>query len=201
MSPSFSTSRRLTQLDLLRARGTLRPPREYDIGFQDLVRCGEVHERAVLERFARMGMTSWTSARQRTRPGRPGKPSRAGPGSSTRGRSGVPLRPAPAERRDLTGQGPGHHRGQPGSHPGVLPDPAPDGPGERPVPGLGDAGLRRLPRATHPSVDEGLVQGLGEGVRHARLAVFAAEESAWLPRRRPRSRCCIMDRRQDRVRI
>ena len=58
-------------------------------------------------------------------------------------RPGLPLRPAPAERRDLTSQGPGHHRGQPGPHPGVLPDPAPDGPGQRPVPGLGD----RLGRA------------------------------------------------------
>ena len=58
-------------------------------------------------------------------------------------RAGVPLRPAPAECRDLTGQGPGHHRGQPRSHPGVLPDPAADGPGERPVPGLGDKRLSR----------------------------------------------------------
>src|SRR2546429_3939395 len=35
----------------MRARVELRPPREFDIGFQDLVRRGEVHERAVLERF------------------------------------------------------------------------------------------------------------------------------------------------------
>ena len=48
---NFLACRRLTQLDLLRARGELRPPREFDIGFQDLVRRGEVHERAVLERF------------------------------------------------------------------------------------------------------------------------------------------------------
>ena len=39
--------------------------------------------------------------------------------------------------------GTGDHRGQPGPHPGVLPDPAPDGPGQRPVPGLGDGRLRR----------------------------------------------------------
>ena len=45
-----------TQLDLLRARGELRPPREFDIGFQDLVRRGEVHERAVLERFRAEGL-------------------------------------------------------------------------------------------------------------------------------------------------
>ncbi len=64
-------------------------------------------------------------------------------------RAGVPLRPTPAERRDLTGQGPGHHRGQPRSHPGVLPDPAADGPGERPVPGLGDGRLSRPGGCAH----------------------------------------------------
>src|SRR6266568_1341568 len=48
---NFLACRRLTQLDLLRARGELRPPREFDVGFQDLVRRGEVHERAVLARF------------------------------------------------------------------------------------------------------------------------------------------------------
>ena len=48
---NFLACRRLTQLDLLRARGELRPPREFDIGFQELVRRGEVHERALLERF------------------------------------------------------------------------------------------------------------------------------------------------------
>ena len=53
---NFLACRRLTQLDLLRARGGLRPPREFDIGFQDLVRHGEVHERAVLERFRAEGL-------------------------------------------------------------------------------------------------------------------------------------------------
>ncbi len=48
---NFLACQRLTQLDLLRARGELRPPREFDIGFQDLVRRGEVHERGVLEQF------------------------------------------------------------------------------------------------------------------------------------------------------
>jgi hypothetical protein len=43
---NFLACRRLTQLDLLMARKELRPPREYDIGSQDLVRRGEVHERA-----------------------------------------------------------------------------------------------------------------------------------------------------------
>src|SRR5256885_15375578 len=53
---TFLACRRLTQLDLARARGKLRPPREFDIGFQDLVRRGEVHERAVLERFRADGL-------------------------------------------------------------------------------------------------------------------------------------------------
>ena len=45
---NFLACRRLTQLDLLMARKELEPPRKYDIGFEDLVRRGEVHERAVL---------------------------------------------------------------------------------------------------------------------------------------------------------
>src|SRR6266516_3432504 len=53
---NFLACRRLTQLDLPRARGELRPPREFDIGFQDLVRRGEVHERAVLGRFRADGL-------------------------------------------------------------------------------------------------------------------------------------------------
>jgi predicted RecB family nuclease len=48
---NFLACRHLTRLDLERAQGTRRPPREFDVGFQDLVRRGEVHERAVLERF------------------------------------------------------------------------------------------------------------------------------------------------------
>ncbi len=48
---NFLACRRLTQLDLLMTRGELRPPQEFDIGFQELVRRGEVHERGVLERF------------------------------------------------------------------------------------------------------------------------------------------------------
>jgi predicted RecB family nuclease len=53
---NFLACQRLTQLDLLRAQGELRPPREFDIGFQELVRRGEVHERAVLERFRADGL-------------------------------------------------------------------------------------------------------------------------------------------------
>src|SRR5690242_809413 len=48
---NFLACRRLTQLDLLRARGELRPPHARDLGFEDLVRRGEEHERAVLEGF------------------------------------------------------------------------------------------------------------------------------------------------------
>lgn len=53
---NFLACRRLTQLDLLRARGELRPPREYDVGFAELVRRGEVHEQGVLERFRADGL-------------------------------------------------------------------------------------------------------------------------------------------------
>ena len=53
---NFLACQRLTQLDLLRARGELRPPREYDVGFAELVRRGEVHERGVLERFRADGL-------------------------------------------------------------------------------------------------------------------------------------------------
>ena len=53
---NFLACRRLTQLDLLMAWGELRPPREYDIGFQELVRRGEVHELRVLERFRADGL-------------------------------------------------------------------------------------------------------------------------------------------------
>jgi predicted RecB family nuclease len=48
---NFLACQQLTQLDLQAARGALRPPHPVDVGFQDLVRRGEEHERAVLERF------------------------------------------------------------------------------------------------------------------------------------------------------
>ena len=48
---NFLACQHLTRLDLLAARGELRPPDEFDIGFQDLVRRGEAHERIVLDRF------------------------------------------------------------------------------------------------------------------------------------------------------
>jgi hypothetical protein len=48
---NFLACQQLTQLDLGAARGALRPPHGVDLGFEDLVRRGEEHERAVLERF------------------------------------------------------------------------------------------------------------------------------------------------------
>jgi len=48
---NYLACQHLTRLDLQMAQGTLRPPREFDIGFQDLVQRGEAHERAVLDRF------------------------------------------------------------------------------------------------------------------------------------------------------
>src|ERR1700689_5544118 len=48
---NFLACQQLTQLDLGAARGGLRPPHGVALGFEDLVRRGEEHERAVLERF------------------------------------------------------------------------------------------------------------------------------------------------------
>ena len=48
---NFLACQQLTQLDLQAARGVLRPPHAVDVGFEDLVRRGEEHERVVLERF------------------------------------------------------------------------------------------------------------------------------------------------------
>ena len=48
---NFLACQHLTRLDLLSARGVLRPPSAFDVGFQDLVARGESHERTVLARF------------------------------------------------------------------------------------------------------------------------------------------------------
>ena len=48
---NFLACQYLTRLDLLAARGVLRPPDEFDIGFLELVRRGETHERTVLGQF------------------------------------------------------------------------------------------------------------------------------------------------------
>src|SRR5271163_3602861 len=53
---NFLACQELTQLDLRRARGTLRPPHPRDLGFEDLVRRGEEHELGVLERFRADGL-------------------------------------------------------------------------------------------------------------------------------------------------
>jgi hypothetical protein len=83
---NFLACQRLTQLDLLWARGELRPPREYDIGFQELVRRGEVHERAVLERFRADGLGVVDVSGTEEAAGGRRRPSGARPGSSIRGR-------------------------------------------------------------------------------------------------------------------
>jgi predicted RecB family nuclease len=48
---NFLACQVLTQLDLRSAHGELRPPHAVDLGFEDLVRRGEEHERTVLEGF------------------------------------------------------------------------------------------------------------------------------------------------------
>jgi predicted RecB family nuclease len=52
---NFLACGHLTRLDMLSARGQLRPPHMYDAGFQDLVARGEAHERTVLDGFAARG--------------------------------------------------------------------------------------------------------------------------------------------------
>jgi predicted RecB family nuclease len=52
---NFLACQQLTQLDLQAARRERRPARDYDIGFQDLVRRGEEHELTVLDRFLAEG--------------------------------------------------------------------------------------------------------------------------------------------------
>src|SRR6202041_484099 len=52
---NFLACQELTQLDLRAARGVLRPPDPGELGFEDLVRRGEEHERAVLKGFAADG--------------------------------------------------------------------------------------------------------------------------------------------------
>ena len=48
---NFVACQHMTRLDLLQARGALRRVREFDVGFEDLVKRGEAHELTVLERF------------------------------------------------------------------------------------------------------------------------------------------------------
>jgi uncharacterized protein len=53
---NFLACQQLTQLELRRARGELSPPQEVDLGFLDLVRRGEEHEREVLDQFRASGL-------------------------------------------------------------------------------------------------------------------------------------------------
>jgi len=52
---NFVSCRYLTNLDLLHAKGLLKPPRMVDIGFEDIVARGERHERKVLEALRSAG--------------------------------------------------------------------------------------------------------------------------------------------------
>ena len=52
---NFLACQQLTQLDLQKAQGTLRPPHAKDLAFEDLVRRGEEHEHMMLERFGADG--------------------------------------------------------------------------------------------------------------------------------------------------
>jgi predicted RecB family nuclease len=52
---NFLACGHLTRLDLLHARGELNPPYAFDSGFEDLVRRGEEHEKAVLDGFREAG--------------------------------------------------------------------------------------------------------------------------------------------------
>ena len=54
---NFLACRHLTRLELLRARGSIRPPYEYDAGFEDLVARGDAHEKEVLQGFRDRGLT------------------------------------------------------------------------------------------------------------------------------------------------
>jgi predicted RecB family nuclease len=48
---NFLACRHLTRLDLLHARGVLEPPHVGDVGFDDLVKRGAVHEKTILQAF------------------------------------------------------------------------------------------------------------------------------------------------------
>jgi predicted RecB family nuclease len=53
---NFLACRHLTRLDLLRARGVIEPPHQYDAGFEDLVKRGEAHEKEILQGFRERGL-------------------------------------------------------------------------------------------------------------------------------------------------
>jgi predicted RecB family nuclease len=49
---NFLACRHLTRLDTLKSQGYLSPAKQFDIGFQDLIKRGEVHEKRVLDLLA-----------------------------------------------------------------------------------------------------------------------------------------------------
>src|ERR1700722_8365583 len=53
---NFLACRHLTRLDTLLAKDLLQPVKAYDVGFQELVRRGEQHERNVLDQFRLAGL-------------------------------------------------------------------------------------------------------------------------------------------------
>jgi predicted RecB family nuclease len=53
---NFLACRHLTRLDLLHARGVIKPPYFSDVGLDDLVKRGEVHEKEVLQGFRDRGL-------------------------------------------------------------------------------------------------------------------------------------------------
>jgi uncharacterized protein len=52
---NFLACRHLTRLDTLKSQGYLNPAKQFDIGFQDLIKRGEAHEERVLDLLAEEG--------------------------------------------------------------------------------------------------------------------------------------------------
>ena len=52
---NFLACRHLTRLDTLKSQGYLSPAKQFDIGFQDLIKRGEAHEKRVLDLLAEEG--------------------------------------------------------------------------------------------------------------------------------------------------
>jgi predicted RecB family nuclease len=53
---NFLACRHLTRLDLLRAQGVIKPPYFSDVGFDDLVKRGEAHEKQILQGYRDRGL-------------------------------------------------------------------------------------------------------------------------------------------------
>ena len=52
---NFLACRHLTRLDTLKSQGFLSPTKQFDIGFQDLIKRGEDHEKRILDLLALRG--------------------------------------------------------------------------------------------------------------------------------------------------